>query len=277
MSASKAGGKRMTGLAKRIVQAALVFSFSCFVLAGCVQQKEEQLKPTDRFFINDFANVISQQDEQEIFSLGVQLQEKTGAQVVAVTVQSLNGRDIRDFGINLARDWEVGQKDENNGVLLLLAIDEREVSIEVGYGLEGGLTDIETGIILDNYATPYLGKNDYSTGIREAYKALVNEVYIEYGIEPTEEYIPAEELGSTQENSEDFVGGLFGGLAPILIILILIVLFNRGGRRGPPFIFFGGGFGRGGGFGSGRGGFGSGGGFSGGGGSFGGGGSSRGF
>ena len=171
----------------------------------------------------------------------------------------------------------MGQKDKNNGVLLLLSIDERKVSIEVGYGLEGGLTDIETGIILDNYATPHLRKNDYSTGIREAYKALVNEVYIEYGIEPTEGYVPAEDLDSTQEDSENFVGGLFGGLAPIIIILIFIVLFNRGGRRGPPFIFFGGGgFGRGGGFGSGRGGFG-GGGFSGGGGSFGGGGSSRGF
>src|SRR5690554_160902 len=89
MSVSEAGGKRMTGLLKRIVQIVLVIGIFCFLLAGCEQQADEQLKPTDRFFINDFADVISQQDEQEIFSLGVQLQEKTGAQVVAVTVQSL--------------------------------------------------------------------------------------------------------------------------------------------------------------------------------------------
>lgn len=265
----------MSRTVKRIAKTVLVFGLLVFAVAGCEQEGQESLKPTERFFVNDFADVISPQDEDTIFSLGVQLQEKTGAQAVAVTVPSLDGRDIREFGVELGRDWEVGQKEKNNGVMLILAIEDREVSIEVGYGLEGGLTDIETGIILDKYATPHLSKDDYSTGMVEAYKAIVNEVYIEYGMEPSEGYIPAEQIENTQE--EDDTDGLVGVLVPFVIIGILVLFFIiRGGRFGGfPSMYFGGGRGgRGGGFG---GGFGGGGGFSGGGGSFGGGGSSRGF
>ncbi len=246
-----------------------------FILSGC--EEDEALKPTERFFVNDFADVIKPEDEDTIYSQGVGLQEKTGAQVVAVTVKSLDSQDIRDFGVALGREWGLGEEDKNNGVLLLMALDERKISIEVGYGLEGGLTDIETGIILDTYAIPYLKNNDYSTGIQKAYSAIVNEVYIEYGLEPEEGYTPAEEIRNRDEDEEN-IGSFFGAIVPIILILILIAVFSsRGGRRGgPPFIFMGGrgGFG-GGNFRGGSGG--SFGGFSGGGGSFGGGGSSRGF
>ena len=256
----------------------LVCLFAVSVLSGCGEQ-EMSLEPTERFFINDFADVIDPEDEDTIYSQGVRLQEKTGAQVVAVTVESLNGRDIRDFGVELARKWEIGQEDKNNGVLLVLAIEDRKVSIEVGYGLEGGLTDIKTGIILDTDATPYLKKNDFSTGILGAYNALVNEVYIEYGMQPEEGYTPAEEVENTNEYDND-LNQLAGFIAPFIIIVILLAVFiSRNRRGGPPTIFFGGFGGRGGtGGGFSSGGFGGGGGgFSGGGGSFGGGGSSRGF
>lgn len=249
-------------------------------LGGCDQANEE-LKPTERFFVNDFADVISQSDEDTIYSQGVKLQEKTGAQVVCLTVKSLDGQDIREFGIELSREWGIGQKDKNNGVLLLLAVSERKVSIEVGYGLEGGLTDIETGIILDTYALPHFKNDDFSTGLKNAYNALVNEVYIEYGLEPEEGYIPANDIKNENIGEEEDLEGLIGFAIPIFVIIIIIAIFSsRGGRRGggPPFIFFGG-PGRGSGFGGsfrGGGGFSSG-GFRGGGGSFGGGGSSRGF
>jgi uncharacterized protein len=265
----------MTHLFKPRLTAALLFIIIVALsLAGC-DDTEQELKPTESFFVNDFADVITPADEDIIYSKGVKLQEQTGAQVVCLTVKSLGGKDIREFSLEIAREWGIGQKDKDNGVLLTLALSERQVGIEVGYGLEGGLTDIETGIILDTYALPHFKNDDFSTGLKNAYSALVNEVYIEYGIEPEEGYTPAGETGgrdADEQDTEEFLGFI-----PVIVMLIILVLiFSTRRRGGPPFIFFGGRGGFGGGSFRGGGGFG-GGGFSGGGGSFGGGGSSRGF
>lgn len=246
------------------------------IIIGFTVNAEQTLKPTDRFFVNDFSNVITDTDEDTIYSLGAQLQEKTGAQVVAATIDSLDGKDIREKGVEIARDWGIGQKGKNNGILLLLAVNDRKIDIEVGYGLEGDLTDAETGYILDTYAMPYLKNNDYSTGMREAYKALINEVYSANGMEmPDQNYVPAKDKVTNLNRKK-----IYSYIPAGIILLILFSFFFHRGRRGgwPPFIFFGGGRGGFGGFGGFGGGFGGdGGGFSGGGGSFGGGGGSRGF
>ena len=252
----------------------LVLLLSALLTAGTAANAAgTEYEPTNRFFVNDFAGVLSAADADEIYALGAELQEKTGAQVVAVTVPTTDGEDIRQYALKLGRRWGIGQEDEDNGVLLLLATEDRQVSIEVGYGLEGALNDAKTGRILDTYATPDFKEGDYSAGMRKAYRSLVNEVYIEYGQEPLDDdYVP---VSPEPEESDNEVADLVVAL-PFLLILIAVLVFGRNRRGGPPFIFFGGhgGFGgRGGGFGGGSGG----GGFSGGGGSFGGGGSSRGF
>ena len=225
--------------------------------------------PTDRFFVNDFAGVISAEDENAIYEAGVQLFEKTGAQVVAVTIDDLGGSDVDEYGLLLGREWGVGDEEKDTGIVLLLSVNDREVTIQVGYGLEGAVTDIRSGILLDNYAIPSFSKDDFSTGMRNTYEALVNEVYIEIDMEPDEDYTPLSEL----EGEGSF--GLFE--IAIIALLVLALFFGRGGRGGLlPFFFFHGGHSGGhssGGF-HGGGGF-SGGGFRGGGGSFGGGGASR--
>ena len=272
-----AGGKSMNGSGlrnrrggnRRILLLPLLLVIA--VLLGGCDAEEGKLKPTERFFVNDFADVIDSADEDQMYAQGVQLQENTGAQVVVVTVKSLDGKEIRDFGLELGRDWGIGQKEKNSGVLLLMALNERDISIEVGYGLEGGLTDIETKVILDTYAIPYLKKNDFNTGLKKAYNALINEVYIEYGMEPAKGYTPAGQIAGREEETE--IGGLAGLVVPFIIILVLVIVFASRRRGFAPYIFSG----RGGRFGGGGfGGFGGGGGggFSGGGGSFGGGGSS---
>lgn len=237
----------------------------------------EDYNPTDRFFVNDFADVISAEDEDAIFALGKKLYEQTKAQVVAVTVPSLDGGELRDYAYQLAQRWGIGEEDKDTGVLLLLTMEERQVTVEVGRGLEGGIPDIKAGRILDTYATPKFRDGDYSGGMLDTYDSLVNEVYLELGLDPDSSYTPIEDI--VHENDD-------GGVVFVVIAVLLVVMFalffgrGRGGRGGPPIIFFGGhgGF-RGGGFrgGGGFGGRGGGGGFSGGGGSFGGGGASRGF
>ena len=255
-----------------------ILSFlSVFILLTALCLPCLALEHTDEFYVNDFAGILSDSVKNEIYAIGAQIEKDTTAQVVAVTVDTTDGQDIDEYTLQLGRDWGVGQKKENNGVMLLLSVSDRKVSIQVGYGLEGRLNDSKTGRILDTYAVPDFKNDKFSDGLLKTYKAIASEVYTEYGKEMPESFDLPEPLATEND-------GAMSIITPIIIVLLMLFVFSgrlgifpifwgggRGGRGG----FGGGGFG-GGGFGGG--GFGGGGGgFSGGGGSFGGGGSSRGF
>ena len=252
------------------------------------QSRDDYPSPTSDFFVNDFASCLTDEDKSTIQALGEELYKKTKAQVVVVTVQSLGGRDIESYSIGLAREWGIGDKDDDSGVLLLLSTGDRQVRIEVGKGLEGSLTDGKSGRILDSYAVPYLKNSDYSTGLHECYKKLVEEVYSEYGVEG---YTSIYDTDIGDYSSSGF-GDEKIDLAVIIIITVLVLItlilpgriirkaIYHGGSDHHGDDYHGGGF-YGGGFGGhSSGGFSGGsssGGFSGGGGGFSGGGSSRGF
>lgn len=250
----------------------LLLSFSAFAADS---GNDDIPKPAADFFVNDFAGVIDSEDEAEIMRIGKDLERQTAAQVVVVTVDSLNGKAVEDYALELGREWGVGDREKNNGVVLLLSVSDRKVTIQVGYGLEGCLPDGKTGRILDSYAVPYLADDDFSTGLTEAYKAIATVVYDEYNAEPGVSY-------GQSEHSQRFSDETDEAAMKIILLIIFILIFVL--RRGRGFIFFpfiggGGGFHGGGGShhsgGGSHGGFG--GGSHGGGGSFGGGGSSRGF
>lgn len=259
---------------KRIISIAAVFLL-ILTLCSCGIE-EKALEPTEKFFVNDFANVIDETDENEIYSKAVALQEATTAQVVVVTVEDLNGEEPNVFATNLANEWQLGTDEKDNGVLILLASEDRQIFIAVGRGLEGALPDSKTGRIIDRYGLEYLKADEFSKGLTSITKAVINETYVEYGLTAEEGYIPIDQLPQVNNDS---IGGKvaisWGAMLLCLIIFFLIfgkrggmMLLLLGGRGG-----YHGGFG--GGFGSGKGGgFG---GFSGGGGSFGGGGAGRGF
>lgn len=246
-------------------------------------------KPTNDFFVNDFANVISEEDEAQIMKIGADLFEQTNAQVVVVTVDSLDGYNVDEYALELGREWGVGSKETNNGIVLLLSVSDRKVTIQVGYGLEGCVTDAKSGEILDAYAIPHLRNNDFSTGLIEAYKAITAVVCYEYGVELNPDYeIDYYHNTYDYDSDDDFGEDVLGGLIIVFVIIVIFVLvagkFSGGGSNHSGGSYHGGGRTyRGGtyygGFSGGsRGGFsGGGGGFRGGGGSFGGGGASRGF
>lgn len=229
---------------------------------------------TKNFFVNDFANVISNEDEAKMQQQGEALYKACGAQVVVATVGNTDGEDIESYSLELARSWGIGSKNNNDGILLLLSVDDRKVRIEVGYGLEGALPDSKTGRILDTYGIEHFNKNDFSTGLTAVYDSLVNEVYIEKNLQPAEGYTPISEVKGSDKDTD------IGFIVVAVIIIFSFLMSFRKRRRGKYYSDyddtyhggFGGGF-SGGGFSGGS----SGGGFSGGGGSFGGGGSSRGF
>mgnify|MGYP000556969449 CR=1 FL=1 len=168
----------MKKLSAAFITIALIFS-----LTICTAAQADLPSPTSEFFVNDFAGVLSNSAEETINHMGKALEDMTGAQVVVVTVQSLDGQDIDSYANELFRKWGIGEKDRNNGVLILNSVSDRMLRIEVGYGLEGALTDIETAEIRTEYMNPYLKEGNYDSGILNGYTAVVNAVCEEYGID----------------------------------------------------------------------------------------------
>lgn len=210
----------------------------------------------------DDAGILSGDTKTRLTSVLAQLEQKTGDQVVVATLKSLEGDDIADYGYQLGRAWGIGQKGKNNGAILIVAPNEHKVRIEVGYGLEGTLTDAESKLIIENVIIPQFRAGNYDAGVQAG---TVEIVRLLGGGKVDLSKIPEAPQPSHQDNG--------GGIPWVVIALVLIwIVFGRFfwpllflPRRGWGSGWGGGGFG-GGGFG--------GGGFSGGGGSFGGGGAS---
>lgn len=121
----------------------------------------------------DNANIIDIPAEAEIDRKLADLETKTTKQLVVVTVPSLEGYDIADYGYRLGRHWGIGQEKKNNGALLIVAPNERKVRIEVGYGLEGELTDAITSLVIQNAILPRFRANDYPGGIERGVDDIV--------------------------------------------------------------------------------------------------------
>ncbi|WP_051569264.1 TPM domain-containing protein [Alkaliphilus transvaalensis] len=138
--------------------------------------------PTREFYVNDYAHVLSTSVKQHIISIATDLERATTAQVVVVTVENIENQSLEEYSLGLFREWEIGNQQDDNGLLIFLDIGGRQSRIEVGFGLEGALPDGKTGRIQDNYMIPYFQNGDYSKGIMEGFNALVNEIYLEYGI-----------------------------------------------------------------------------------------------
>ncbi|TKJ40849.1 methanol dehydrogenase [candidate division LCP-89 bacterium B3_LCP] len=232
----------------------------------------QQNIPEPRGYVNDFASVLNVVSGRNIEALCRELEQKTGAQMVLVTLSSLNGGEIHDTASRLFETWGIGQKGKDNGVLMLDAIEERRIWIEIGYGLEGILPDGRVGEIRDRYVIPYLQEGDRSSAYLSGLAAIASVIAADAGVELTGTAPPAPMRRTSRTNR-----GL-GGIIPIIVIMAMMALMGR--RRGasgwwllPLFLFGGGGFGGRGGFGGGSfgGGFGGfGGGLSGGGGAGGG-------
>lgn len=212
-------------------------------------------EPTKAFFVNDFADQLNETTESQIQNQAVALYKDTKAQVVVVTVPNLGGYTLEEYSYALFNKWGIGDAKLDNGVLMLLALEERKMRIEVGSGLEGALNDGKTGRIQDEYMISYFKNNDFDTGMLGGFTKITEVVYEEYGLSTPSNVNASDYYNpSTVDTSEDT------GLNPIVgvlvvILIILDVIFNRG--RITRILFYamsrGGGRGGGGGFGGGGG------------------------
>ena len=122
--------------------------------------------------VNDYAKIIRDSDEREIEDYLAGLEQACGAQIAVLTMPSLDGEDISSFGIKVADKWQLGDKEKDNGAILIVAYAEHDLRIEVGDGLEGSLTDAKCGLILRNVIVPEFRDGNYSEGILKGVKNI---------------------------------------------------------------------------------------------------------
>ncbi|HNX68103.1 MAG TPA: TPM domain-containing protein [Candidatus Omnitrophota bacterium] len=231
--------------------------FSIFLLLFLPVVSALQIPRSPDGYVTDKAGLLSPAARARLEETLKTFEDQTSNQVVVATFPSLEGASLEDFSIHLAEAWKAGQKGRDNGVIFLIFKNDRKIRIEVGYGLEGVLTDATSGQIIRGVVAPYFRKNDYEGGILAGTNAIMQATQGEF------KGVPSKESGA--------------GAAKILFLLCLLIIFHgwvrggayRVGKRGGRYGGFWAGGGSGGGFG--------GGGFSGGGGGFGGGGASGGW
>ncbi|WP_375643214.1 MULTISPECIES: TPM domain-containing protein [unclassified Bartonella] len=124
-------------------------------------------------YVNDVAHLLDNATKENLTKKLAALEEKTGDQIVLVTLPTLSGNDIETYSNSLFRTWGLGQKKINNGVLLVIAPNERTARIEVGYGLEGELTDALSSVIINSFMIPNFREGNYQKGIAEAVDAII--------------------------------------------------------------------------------------------------------
>lgn len=218
----------------------IIFTFLTFVLF--IINVEALVDPTSNFYVNDYANILSEETENEIQSMSVQLSNTDGTQMVVVTVEDLEGLSVEEYANQLFNKFGIGEADSDNGLLILVSRDDRKIRVEVGYGLEGVINDGKAGRYLDAYAVPYLKNDEWDKGIFNVYNALYKEIVTQNNLqleytEPTGELEESEDSIHVFMMFSLFIGYIIGtfiratsfkeaGLKKIVILIgAVIVIF----------------------------------------------------
>lgn len=156
---------------RKLIGGVLAVLVAVFFSLGTVLAQALSFPPPTGY-VNDFAGVLSAEAQDRLEADLVSLEAETGVEVVVVTVESLQGTTEDDFAVRLFEEWGIGKAKKNNGVLVLVAPQERRLKVEVGYGLEGTITDGTAGAIRDDYFFPAFREGDYDRGVKTGVEAI---------------------------------------------------------------------------------------------------------
>lgn len=202
----------------------LAFLFTGFVLkAQTVIDPEQLLKGQAGVpkLVTDYTGTLSPSQIQALESKLVNLDNTTSTQVAVVIIPTLNGRDIAEYNNDLLRAWGVGNKKYNNGVLLLVAKNDRKLNITTGYGLEGSLPDITASQIIQDVIVPQFKANDYYGGIDAGTDAIIQAVQ------------------GTYNDPREYSGGeisFFKMLIIFLVVMFILWMLTRGNKGNGTFV-----------------------------------------
>ena len=164
----------------------------------CLSEDAQSLTvPTPEGYVNDHANLLSGSEKARLESLLRRFEAETTDQVVLLIIPSLEGDSLEDFSMRVAESWKVGQKGKDNGVIFLVAVDDRKARIEVGYGLEGALTDAQSGRILRSLVFPAFRQGDYYGGIHAGLVGILSQIQGEFTAQPVRRTGPTRQSRAT--------------------------------------------------------------------------------
>ena len=225
---------------------------------ACALAASSVIEPTEDFYVNDQANVLTEETEGLIVLNNDKLAEACGAQIVFVTLDTTGSTDIETYAYQLFRQWRIGSSDKNNGVLVLLAIGDDDYWLTDDVGLQDDLTAGDLSELANRYLEPYFAKKDYDTGVLLLFSALFERVSeiekADVRLDDTlySQYVAEQERNyeTTQDRANSYVpgmdrepegGGFVGWVIALIVILIVVNALRRavwrGVRPGPRHIF----------------------------------------
>ncbi|MBW3669993.1 MAG: TPM domain-containing protein, partial [Actinobacteria bacterium] len=226
-------------MAKRLLAALTTVVLMALQSAPVGARAQEDL-PRFTAPVVDAANVVPDDVERQVGAALEDYRRRSGNQVAVALVRTIGDRSLEDYSIDLAREWGVGTRGDDNGVLLLIVVEDRHVRIEVGRGVEGDLTDLESGRIIRERLIPLLRAGDFGGAVRQGTDAIRSAL----GDDAVGDLPPLPEGGQGEDSP-----GLGNVLFPLLLFgLAGLSMFGRSRRRwgGAVPIFWGGGLGGGG-------------------------------
>jgi uncharacterized protein len=189
-----------------------------FVGSQTVFAQKIEPKPNPPVAVNDFANLLEPFQKQALEQKLEAYNDSTSSAIVVITVASLDGYDIEQVALKYLRDWGIGTKEKNNGVVILVSANDHKARIETGYGMEGVLPDILAKQIIDDRMIPFFKNGDYYRGLDNAVDAIIQAAAGEYKADPN--------AGKKNKVTA-------GKIIPLVIIfLVIIFLFSGGGGGG---------------------------------------------
>lgn len=178
----------------------------------------------------DLANMIDSETEAKLAAFLKQHEEETTDQIVVLTVPDLNGEILEEYSLKVAETWQLGQKGKDNGVLFLISKNDRLLRIEVGYGLEGVLTDAHSSRIIRNVVVPRFKEGEFSQGIKNGVLAILDRLQSPAAIEDRKAAAAALNTETKPETSEswgDIIGSVIGTVIGGGIFLLILTFFMR--------------------------------------------------
>ena len=178
----------------------------------------QEFPATSSKLVNDYTNTLSASQTQQLEQKLAAFNDSTSNQVAVVIIKSVGDYDINEYALELGRKWGVGGKTKNNGIVLLVALGDRKIAIQTGYGLEGALPDIYTKRIIENDIKPFFKANDYYAGLDAGTNSIISLIKGEY------------KNDNPKAKSKGGKGG--AGFIVIIIIVIIAIIIRKGGGGG---------------------------------------------
>ena len=220
-----------------VILSAVFFISSC----SSKEESDEIGYPAYQGFLNDYTNTLTEEWKTKTLQLIASVEKETTCEIAVAIVESLQGITVEEYAARLFEKWGIGKEKEDNGILILICtegeVGNRPLKIEVGYGLEGVITDLEAGEIVNDIIVPNFQKGDFYTGLNNAILTIAEQIYEEEGLEPIGSGEGTAPVTTETASPANFLSGFSWGWAccfPIpFIITIIIVLVNFFRKRCP--------------------------------------------